>query len=383
MTNIIITIKKELRSIFRDKKTIMTLLVFPIMIPVMIFLYAYMYDDGLEKDKYVIGINYDTNSIEKTYLSEVNLEVKKYKSLSDMESAYKDGDIYGYIDRSQDGKKYMVYTNEDSEYGMYVSNYIKMYLENYNNYLGRLYVIGEGVDVDKAYNNFKYKIVNLEGENFMLSLMFTIAFTYIIMSIVMSTTNMATTATAVEKENGTMETLLTFPIRSHELVIGKYMAAVVLGCLSSLIGLVLTIGSLSIVVSKFSSFDSINYSISASSVMLSILVIILASLFIAGLSIAVTSNTKSYKEAQSASSALNMITIVPMFVSIMGLSVSRIYYIIPILNYTQVLMDINSGNIDIINIIFVVISSLIYVVGVIYYIINQYRTEKVLFGNVS
>ena len=134
MINIIITMKKELRSIFRDKKTIMTLLVFPIMIPVMIFLYAYMYDDGLEKDKYMIGINYDANSVEKTYLSEVNLVVKKYKSLNDMERAYKDGDIYGYIDKSGDGKKYMVYTNEDSEDGMYVSNYIKMYLENYNNY---------------------------------------------------------------------------------------------------------------------------------------------------------------------------------------------------------------------------------------------------------
>ncbi len=382
MNNILITIKKELRSIFRDKRTIMTLLVFPIMIPVMIFLYAYLYDDGMEKDKYLIGINYDANSVEKTYFSEANLDIKKYVSKDDMKKAYADGDIYAYIDRSVDGKKYTIYTNEDSQDGMYVSSYIKMYLDSYNNYLARLYMIGEDVDVDRAYDNFKYEVVDLEGENFMLVLMFTISFTYIIMSIVMSTTNMATTATAVEKENGTMETLLTFPIKVHELVIGKYLAAVILGTLSSFIGLILTIGSLGIVVNNFDVFNGINYSISFGNVMLSILVIILASLFIAGLSIAVTSNTKSYKEAQSVSSALNMVTVVPMFVSIMNISISRIYYIIPILNYTQILMDIFSGNGDVVNVIMVIISSIVCVFGVIYYIIYQYRTEKVLFGNV-
>ena len=383
MYNIFITIKKELRSIFRDKRTIMTLLIFPVMIPVMIFLYAYLYEDGLEEDKYSIGINYETNSIEKSYFSEVNLDIKKYNNIDDMKNDYKKGNIYAYIIRSKDGKDYKIYTNEDSQDGMYVSNYIKMYLESYNNYLARLYSIGEDVDVDRAYNNFKYEIIDLEGENFILVLMFTISFTYIIMSIVMSTTNMATNATAVEKENGTMETLLTFPIKPSELVIGKYLSAVVLGFLSSLIGFILTIGSLSIVTDRFKMFEGINYNISIGSVILSILIILLASLFIGGLSIAVTSNTKSYKEAQSVSSAMNMITIIPMFVSMLGLSVSRIYYIIPILNYTQILMDIFSSKGDIINIIFVIISSIIYVVGVIYYIIYQYRTEKVLFGNVS
>ena len=383
MNNIRITVKKELRSIFRDKRTIRTLLIFPIMIPIMLFLYAYLYEDGLEKDKYMIGINYSTNNIEKTYFSETNLSIKKFDNVKDMEKAYKNGDIYGYIDRSSDGKKYTVYTNPDSQDGMYVSSYIKMYLDNYNNYLAKLYMIGEDVDLDKAYNNFSYEMVSLDGENFMLVLMFTIAFTYIIMSIVMSTTNMATTATAVEKENGTMETLLTFPIKAYELVIGKYLAAVILGVLSSLIGLVLTISSLKMVVNNFSVFDDINYSISSSNIIVSILIIVLASFFIAGLSIAVTSNTKTYKEAQSASSVLNIITIIPMFVSMMNISVVKLYYIVPILNYSQTLMDIFSGKGDIINILLVIISSLVYVVMVIYYIIYQYRTEKVLFGNVG
>ena len=35
--NIITTLKKEIRSIFRDKKTLRTMLVFPVIIPIMIF----------------------------------------------------------------------------------------------------------------------------------------------------------------------------------------------------------------------------------------------------------------------------------------------------------------------------------------------------------
>ena len=42
-----VTVKKELRSIFRDKKTVATLLLFPILIPMMIFLYADLYENQL------------------------------------------------------------------------------------------------------------------------------------------------------------------------------------------------------------------------------------------------------------------------------------------------------------------------------------------------
>ena len=45
MNNIIITAKKELRSIFRDKKTLIMLFVLPIMIPVLVILYGYMFDN--------------------------------------------------------------------------------------------------------------------------------------------------------------------------------------------------------------------------------------------------------------------------------------------------------------------------------------------------
>lgn len=380
MSSIWITIKKELRSILRDRKTLITLLLFPFLIPVMIFMYAYMYEDADNVSRYLIGINYEPNTTEISLMDEANLDYKVYRDKNTLRDAYDNGDIDGYIDYDKNSDKYYLYVNEDSEDGMYVSGYVTSYLEGYNDYLAKLYLIGEDIDVDKAYSNINYEVVDLEGENFILLMMFTVSFTYIIMSIVMATSNMATTATAVEKENGTMETILTFPIRIRDLVVGKYLAVVIMGVLSASVGLILTLGSLGIAVNSFDVFKDINYSANVVSVFISFVVVMLASFFIGGLSILVTSFARSYKEAQSMCSTLNMLTVIPMFITILGLNISKWYYLIPILNYTQVLMDIFSGNIDIISILMVVISSLVYVALVIVYILKEYKGERVLFG---
>ena len=380
MSSIIITIKKELRSMFRDKKTMTTILAFPLLIPVMIFLYGYMYDATEDTTKYKIGINYEPNTTEISLMSEANLEYQVYEDENTLIDAYNNKEISLYIEYDKNESKYYLYVNEDSEEGMYVSNYAISYLKGYNDYLAELYLIGEDIDVEKAYSNIDYEVVDLDGENFILVMMFTVSFTYIIMAIVMATSNMATTATAVEKENGTMETLLTFPIRIKDLVIGKYLATVIMGFISSIVGLVLTLGSLLIATNYFEVFKDISFNFNIISVLISILIVILASLFISGLSILVTSFAKSYKEAQSMCSTLNMLTVIPMFITILGMEINRWYYLIPILNYTQILMDIFSGNIDIIAILMIIISSIIYVVIVIAYILKQYKYEKVLFS---
>ena len=380
MREILITMKKELRSIFRDKKTFLTLLLFPILIPAMIFLYAYMYEGEMQDKFYTVGVDYSLNQNELSYMDGANLKAKYYSSKQEMKKAYAKGEILGYIDYQEKDKQYTVYTNVDSSDGMKVQSYVSAYLEGYKNYLAKIYLIGEDIDIDKTFEQFKYKIVDLEGDNFLLNLMFTIAFTYIIMAIVIATTNMATNATAVEKENGTLETILTFPISPKNLILGKYMATVIMGFLSSFMGLFLTIISLNIVIHHFSFFEGLSYQINMGSIFISLVIIIMASLFIAGLSILLTSFTKSYKEAQSVSSVLNILTVIPMMISIMGVSIQKWFYIIPIFNYTQGLMDVFSAKVNEIEILMLVISSLIYIFLIIIYIVKQYRSEKVLFG---
>lgn len=378
--SIIITIKKEIRSLLRDKKTLITLLVFPILIPMMIFLYAYIYENQSEEKYYNIGINYNLNTTEKTIIKDCFLTPIYYEDINKMKNSYNKGKIIAYIDYNEKDKKYIIYTNQDSEEGMYATNYITSYLDSYNSYLAKLYLTGEDIDVDTIYNNFTYKFKNLEGENFMLELIFSISFTYIIASIVLASTNMATSATAVEKENGTLETLLTFPIKPSELVAGKYLACVIASTIASLIGLILTIASIIIASIFLETFKTYNFEINIITISFSLIICVAASLFISGLAIAITSFSKSYKEAQSSSQVLNVLTMIPMMISIMDIKITTLFYLIPIVNYVQILMDIFSKEFNILNIFIVLISSIIYVIIVIYIITKQYKEEKVLFG---
>ena len=201
------------------------------------------------------------------------------------------------------------------------------------------------------------------------------------MSIVLAATNMATSATAVEKENGTLETILTFPVKASELITGKYLATTIVGLIASLIGLILTIISIIIASSTFELFKTITFSITPLTIIIGIITCIAASLFISGLSLAITSFAKTYKEAQSSSQVLSILTVIPMMVSLMDIDITTKYYLIPIANYVQLLMDIFGRKFNYLNILIVFLSSIIYVIIVIKYIIKQYKSEKVLFAN--
>ena len=378
--SIIVTIKKEIRSILRDKKTLITLLIFPLLIPAMIFLYSYIYDADTQEEQYNIAIDYEIDNTVKSIIEECNLNTTYYNSLEEMEESYNNKEISGYIHYDKENNNYIIYTNEDSQEGMYTTSYITTYLETYNDYLAKIYLISEDIDVDYAYNNLSYEIEDLEGENFILEIIFSIAFTYIIMSIVLACTNMATSATAVEKENGTLETLLTFPIRANELIIGKYLASFIVGLIASIIGLILTVLSILTASNLFTMFATIPIKINILTILIGIITCVSASLFIAGISIAITSSSKTYKEAQSSSQVLSILTVIPMMISLIGIEINTTYYLIPIANYVQLLMDIFSQNFNLLNIIIVIISTIIYVIIVITFITKQYKKEKVLFG---
>ena len=115
--NILITIKKELRSIFRDKKTICYIFGYTFIIAYMIFLMGYMEDAILEESdgeiKYSIGVNYEVNEIEKELMKENSLAYIEYDSVDKMKEAYHNGEIEAYLDYDKDKNVYYIYTDEN------------------------------------------------------------------------------------------------------------------------------------------------------------------------------------------------------------------------------------------------------------------------------
>ena len=212
----------------------------------------------------------------------------------------------------------------------------------------------------------------------MLKMIMGIAFTYIIVSISLATINMATTAIATEKEHGTLETILTLPITTTELLLGKYLATVLIGLISSLAGFAITIISITISSNYYDIYK--DFAISPSVVLLGILTCVVASMVIAGLAITVTSSSKSYKEAQAAGQALELLSMIPMFVQILNIKSTTTFYLVPILSHSTILMDLYSGSINYINLLITIVSSIVYALIIFIFLVKKFKSEKVLFA---
>ncbi len=381
MNNIRITAFKELRSIFRDKKTLILLFTIPVMIPLLIFFYGYMFDH-LEEDsggKNTIGVIYELDAKEKELLEQYNIEYKTYKNKDAAQEAYDNKEIDAYISKLD--QTYIIYANEGNQTGQIIISKLGAYVDQYNKYLGEEYVKENGLDVDKVFNNVNYIVKNTTNVDYMLNMIYNIAFTYTIMAIVIAASNMAMGATATEKENGTLETILTLPISTKELIIGKHLGGAIMSILVSLFSLIITVAGLLIGSKTFKSFKSFNISISLSVVIYAIITVIAASILISGLALALTAMCKTTKEAQSKTSTLSFISLIPMFVSLAGLEASKFFYFIPVCNYVQILLDLFNNNFRVLNVLTVLVSSILYIVIIINIIIKQYKSEKVLFTN--
>lgn len=201
------------------------------------------------------------------------------------------------------------------------------------------------------------------------------------MAITVSATYPATDSTAGEKERGTLETLLTFPIKSRDIIVGKLLSVTISSIITGILSLILALISFKIANNMFTIYETLPITISISSIIFSIFVIIVYSFFISGLCIAIASLSKTFKEAQSALTPLTFISLFPGMIAFMvGIKSSILMSIIPFLNFTLVLNDVCVGIFNYNQIFLMFISTIIYISLIIWYIIKQYKSEKVLFS---
>lgn len=380
MNNIIVTLKKELKLIIRDKKSLLMMALTPLFIPIFVILMSYIYEEittNNEDKKYVVGVNYSLSNIEKELLSK-ELDIIYYDNIDNIKKDYDKKKIISYIIKNNNN--YNIYTNTQSEDGSMAISYIVSYLDNYNNYLGQSYLIDNNIDLNKVYNNINYNINEIKGESVFGNQIILMAITFIIMSITLSSIYTSTDTTAGEKERGTLETILTFPISRKELVLGKYLAISMSGLITLMIGILLSLISLYYVKNTFTIYDNVIFNINIKTITLIVLILIFYTFFISGICITIASFTKTFKEAQSALTPISLITCVPMFLELLNININGALAFIPIINHTIVVNEILTGTININSIIITIISSIIYIILLMIFINKMYKSEKILFS---
>lgn len=378
--NMINILKKELRELFRDKKSLAMMLIIPIFIPLIMIGMSALFEMQANKDieEYnKIGFAYKLSEEEKSLAEQMNIEVITGTE-EELKQKYDAEEINAYVTKNE--KNYIINT-DGSDNSTFASNLMEEYFNSYKQILQGKYLEENGIEAGKVLDIITVSQNALEQDNYFGDYIKNYAFLFIIMAITVSATYPATDTTAGEKERGTLETLLTFPIKSKDIIVGKFLAVSLSSIVTGLISFALAIVALFVAKDMFSIYEGVDIMYSVSSIVFGIIVIIAYSIFVSGLCISIASTSKTFKEAQSALTPLTFISFFPSFVVFMvGLKTTPVLSIIPFLNYTMIFTDIASGNIDLLNIALMAISTIIYITIIFTYIIKQYKSEKVLFS---
>lgn len=377
----ILVLKKELREVFRDKKSLAMMLVVPIMIPLLVIGISALFQSETSKNisEYNrIGFGYEVGEVEESLIKEMKIK-PTYKSAKKLEKDFEEEKINCYITKKDN--KYIINYDDTNDNSSYASNLASSYLESYKVYLQNEFLKNNNMNSEEVLDIILIDTKTIEQENFYASYIINYAFLFIVMAITISATYPATDATAGEKERGTLETLLTFPIKSRDIIIGKFLSVSISSIITGVVSLILTIFALKYANSSFEIFEGVDITLSLASILVALIIIISYSFLISGLCVAISSMQKTFKEAQSALTPLTFISFFPgMIVFMLNIENSRLLSLIPFVNYSLVFSDIASGNIDVLNILLMFLSTAAFIFLVIIYIIKQYKSEKVLFA---
>ena len=373
-------LKKELRELFRDKKSLAMMLVIPIFIPLLVIGMSALFESQMNVDTEEynkIGFSYELSEVEESIAKEMDIDVV-HGTTKELKEKYEEGNIDLYITKKDN--HYTIHS-DGSDNSSYASSLMETYFNTYKEVLQQESLSKQKINPDDILNIITVDEKVVEEDNFFASYIKNYAFLFILMAITVSATYPATDTTAGERERGTLETLLTFPIKSKDIIIGKFLGVTVSSIITGLLSLALAVISLFISKDMFTIYESVNTMYSLSSIIYAVVVIVTYSFFISGLCIAIASTSKTFKEAQSALTPLSFISLFPGMIAFMiGIKTTILISIIPFLNFTTIFTDITAGNINVLHIFLMMLSTVIYISIVFYYIIKQYKSEKVLFA---
>jgi sodium transport system permease protein len=151
----------------------------------------------------------------------------------------------------------------------------------------------------------------------------------------------AVDSTAGERERRSLEVLMAQPVRTWELVCGKWLAAASLAIIGITLELMLAHGILS-----WMPLEEIGMSwrVGWGRLLLVCLASVPLSLFAAGMQIAVAMNARSFKEAQSVLSIVMLVPMLPgLAVSMLELKTASWMYLVPMLSNQTLLRETAKG----------------------------------------
>ncbi len=251
-------------------------------------------------------------------------------------------------------------------------------IDGYGRMLGNLRLIARGI-APQAARPLKVKTVDVASERQRAAHFLVFIPMYVIIGAFMTGMNLAVDATAGERERSSLEPLLVNPVSRQSLVLGKWLGAVTFSCA----GIVLTLASLVFALSRVSWQElGIDVQIGVPEIIGVLVATLPLAFFASGLQVLVASFARSFKEAQT---YISLLILLPMIPSV----IAQIYSLgnewwmapIPALGQQVLLTEVLSGEpVSLLSFLASGLSSLILGLLCVWITAKLFQREQIVFG---
>jgi len=382
-----IVLKKELKDTFRDKKTIFSSIVIPILIfPIMAFALGFATNDMINDDMKPIDIVLISSG-------EVKLEAflretgqVNIVNTDDPDKALEDLTIRAIvkveegfdnkIESGAMGNVEVIYDQSSQKSDMGTSrlnNIIEAYSQAITN--ERLDALGIDLETLRAVSITSTSVSKEGGIGLMI---FSMVFPMLI-TIYSAISGLATATDlgAGEKERQTLEPLLTTQASRLSILTGKLFTVFISGVIGTTASLV-----------GFFIASKLNPDFLGTGVSLPLTPILVIGLFCAGLNLifsglelTISFYARNFKEAQTYLAPLSVILLIPAYMTMYldGKAVPEVYFHIPIINTIAIIKEALVQIIDPVHIIIVLGWTIVYIVGSLLLTVGMFKKESVIF----
>lgn len=371
MKETFIIFKKELLDIFRDKTTLLFVLIPLIIFPAFNFGLEYLNKDtATEID---ICVNYDSQSVYETvtqFIKNNNEYDIRLVNSAKPEVLLKNGDIDSYI-KIEDNLIGFVYNSASYNSLSLTTKLSESFQQYYNSILREAYndiLILELKDENGNIGNVTNSVANIFIPIILVMLIF------------QGSSNFANDLFAGEKERKTLELLLLSGVKKQSIYCGKTLALATLAIINLFLSLLSYFFSFTFSANGLKQFKFMQNGNSTINIVFIIALLIELSLISVFLSSTVSMLSKNMRSSQLIN---EFILAVPIGISILLLtgilkrSVIILNYI-PLLNLLLNLINVFSGSINIWYLILTILSNLLLIVAMILFSVRYMKTEKFL-----
>lgn len=405
-------IKKEILDVFRDKKTVVMMLVVPVILYPLIFIgvmqIAAAISSSMEKQEYRIAVEAEDDGAFLDKLARKSAENEKEEDgsyiLTSFDARSMDS-VHDYIEelneekidvyvtgKMQNGKmRYDVYYISSVTNSDYAMNIVMDVFDEFREELTEEKIKEAGLDVHEILEPVLYETNDTaSNEQFLGSIMGAILPFMLIVSLLMGTMYPAIDTTAGERERGTLETILTLPVSNRDLITSKFLTVAMIGMTSALFN-ILSMGGVAFYMYQIIDMGAdtqaaggadFGFSQFLPAILVGILAIFAFSLFISAVTMCVTSFAKSYKEANNYITPLMLVVMFTGYIGfIPNIELNQTMAMVPVANICLLIKNMLVFKIDYMAIAVVLISNVAYAVFAVLILSKLYDSEAILFGD--